>query len=334
MLSSIAESHKTAIGCSKIAQALGLGRFGSRYELWMQHTGRAEPEDISNELHVALGELMEDVLRPFVAERLGRDLRRDRKAYQHDTLPLIAHVDYRASKLGNERIRPVVDMKTSLGFGARVRFGEDGSDQVDDDVMLQMQGYLMLTQAEVAYVAALVPGPELKVYTIEADHELHEMICDGIADYWRLVETDTPPDPQSEDEARMRWPGHQPGKVAELDGETEALLRDYAKLKADLKGLQDAEKDLRNRLIPALADADEIIGRDGAKLATYRANKHSHRTDWQALALELLRDADEAEREQRIDAHTEIKPGARVLRLAKADVEIDSIKARITPNAR
>lgn len=319
MTDTIAESHRKAIGCSKIAQALGLGRFGSRYELWMQHTGRAEPEDIGSQLRVALGEPMEDVLRPFVAERLQRDLRRDRKVYRHDMLPLIAHVDYRASKLNGERIRPVVDMKTSLGFGARVRFGKDGSDEVDDDVMLQMQGYLMLTRAEVAYVAALVPGPELKVYTIEADRELHEMICDGIADYWRLVETDTPPDPQSEDEARMRWPGHVPGKVAELDGETEALMREYAKVKAEMRDLEKDEKDLRNRLIPALADADEIIGRDGAKLATYRANKPSHRTDWQALAFELMDEYDmyEPDRSLSIERHTEIRPGARVLRLAK-----------------
>ena len=323
MSDSIAQSHRKAIGCSKIAQALGLSRFGSRYELWMMHTGRAEPEDIGSQLRVALGEPMEDVLRPFVADRLGRDLRRDRKVYRHDTLPLIAHVDYRASKLGSERVRPVVDMKTSLGFGARVRFGEDGSDEVDDDVMLQMQGYLMLTKAEVAYVAALVPGPELKTYTIEADRELHEMICDGIADYWRLVQTDTPPDPQSEDEARMRWPGHTPGKVAELDSETVELLLQYAETKARQRIIEKRERELRDQIIPALADAEEVTI-DGQKVATFRANKHSHRIDWQALAKELMHEYDIPDDRQSllIEMNTEIRPGARVLRLAKG---IDSL---------
>lgn len=148
--------------------------------------------------------------------------------------------------------------------------------------------------------------------------EVEGYLIEEAARWWRdHVVADTPPDPQSEDEARMRWPGHVPGKVVELDTKTEDLLREYARVKAEMRDLEKDEKDLRNRIIPALADADEIIGRDGAKLATYRANKHSHRTDWQALAFELMRDSDEAERDSLINSHTEIRPGARVLRLAK-----------------
>lgn len=165
----IAAAHRERIGCSLVAQALGLSQFGTAYQLWAQYTGRAEWPDIGDDLRVALGEPMEDVLRPFVAARLGRDLRRDRREYLHPDLPLIGHVDYRAERLAGESKRPVVDMKTSLGFGARHRFGEDGSDEVDDGVLLQMQGYTMLTGAEIAYVAALVPGPELKILTIPAD---------------------------------------------------------------------------------------------------------------------------------------------------------------------
>jgi len=128
-----------------------------------------------------------------------------------------------------------------------------------------------------------------------------------------------PPDPQSEDEARLRWPGHTPGKVAELDDETDRLIREYARVKAEMRDLEKDEKDLRNRIIPALADADEIIGRDGSKLATYRANKHSHRVDWQMLAQDLLAESgmNDQERYEMISNNTEIRPGARVLRLAK-----------------
>jgi predicted phage-related endonuclease len=318
MSASIADSHRTAIGCSKIGQALGVGRFGTRYELWMMHTGRAEPEDLSSELRVALGEPMEDVLRPFVAQRLDRDLRRDRKVYRHETLPLIAHVDYRTSKRPGEKLRPVLDMKTSLGFGARHRFGDDGSDEVDDDVMLQMQGYLMLTGAELAYVAALVPGPELKIYTIKADRELHEMICDGIADYWRLVESDTPPDPQDEYEARQRWSTHQPGKISEVDDRTADLLRQYAGLTSTLKALEDRKKILRDQIIPYLEDAD-TIEHGGIPYATYRANKDSKEVDYRELADHLLQtmEIDNDERESLIKAYTKTKPGARVLRLKK-----------------
>jgi hypothetical protein len=66
-----------------------------------------------------------------------------------------------------------------------------------------------------------------------------------------------------------------------------------------------------------LADAEQIIGRDGAPLATFKANKPSRKVDWEGLALSLLSDYDEMERMARIDAATEIKPGSRVLRLSK-----------------
>jgi hypothetical protein len=115
-MNDIAASHRTRLGCSKIAQALGLSRWGTAYQLWEQYTGKAPWPDIGNELRVSLGEPMETVLKPHVEERLGRSLRRDRREYLHPTLPLVGHVDYRASAAPGES-RPVVDMKTSLGWG-------------------------------------------------------------------------------------------------------------------------------------------------------------------------------------------------------------------------
>ena len=312
----IAASHRHRIGCSKIAQALGLSRFGTRLELWEHLTGRREPPDLSNDLRVALGEPMEQVLRPFAAQRLGRELRRDRREYRHPTLPLVGHVDYRAEKLAGESTRPVVDMKTSLGFGARHRFGEDGTDEVDDDVLLQMQGYCLLTGASDAFVVALTPGPELKVYTIHADRELAQMIEDGIRDFWRLVETDTPPDPASEAEARALWTAHRPGAAIELAEEDAESLRELARLKAEIREREKQEEALRDRLIPRFGDA-EVITFQGAPLATFKANKPSVKTDWKALADSILSDFDDLSRQARIEPFTVNQPGARVLRFTR-----------------
>ncbi len=306
----IAGSHKTRIGCSKIAQALGVSRFGTAYELWERYTGRAPWPDLSGDLRVALGEPMEDVLRPFVAARLGRELRRDRREYLHPKIPLIGHVDYRASRLAGEAQRPVVDMKTSLGFGARHRFGEDGTDAVDDDVLLQMQGYLMLTGAETAHVAALVPGPELKIYTLAADAQLHGLIESGLSEFWRCVTSDAPPHPHSEVEARQRWARHLSGKVIEADSELVADIRSLARLKRQLAELEKAQQAIRDRVISRLADADAVL-HEGVTLLTYRANRDQPRTDWRGVA-----DALEAPAEL-IAAHTATVPGARVLRLGK-----------------
>ena len=311
----IKESHAHRIGCSQLAQALGITRnFGTRYDLWAQHTGRQTRQDIGNELRVALGEPMEEVLKPFVEARLGRKLRRDRVEYVHHTLPLVANLDFRAEKVKGERYRPVVDMKTSLGWGARHRFGEDGTDEVDDGVLLQMQGYTLLTGAPVAYVAALVPGPELKLYTIEADKELHQMIEAGVADFWKLVETDTPPAPETEAEARQRWQRHQPGKIQTATADLEVAIKAYAAEKARLAECEKACQRLRDAIIPSLEDSDIIQTDSGLQLATYRANKDSQCTDWRALVHHHwpVPPAD------LVEQFTTTRPGARVLRLAKS----------------
>jgi predicted phage-related endonuclease len=315
-MNAIAESHRIRIGCSQIAQALGMSRWGTAYDLWSVHTGRSEPDDIGDNLRVALGEPMEDVLRPFVAARIGRELRRDRREYLHPSLPLVGHVDYRAARLKGESARPIVDMKTSLGFGARHRFGDDGTDQVDDDVLLQMHGYMLLSGADRAFVAALVPGPEIKIYTIERDQEMHELIAEGVERFWTLVQTDTPPDPTSEAEARQRWSRHTERLALELSGETAELLRRYASLKAQEKHLEREIQAARDALMPALADAEEIrIG--GQKVATYRANKDGCRTDWQAAFRDATQDVEPDVIERFVQMHTTRTPGARVLRMAK-----------------
>jgi predicted phage-related endonuclease len=281
----IAASHRERLGCSKIAQALGLSRWGSTFQLWEMYTNRAPWPDIGNQLRVALGEPMEDVLRPFVEQRLGCTLRRDHREYLHPSLPMVGHVDYRAS-IGSiakrPYVRPVVDMKTSLGWGAKHRFGDDGTDQVDDDVLLQMQGYLMLTGADTAYVAALVPGPELKIFTVMADKECHALIEDGITAFWWHVENDVPPAPATLEDARRRWPQHQEGQTIVADGDALQILAELRDLAARQKAL-DYERDLAELAIKArLGNAEALIGPDGKLLCAWKTQA-STRIDTAAI---------------------------------------------------
>lgn len=276
----IAASHQTRIGCSKIAQALGVSQWGTAYQLWECYTNRAPWPDIGNQLRVALGEPMEDVLRPFVAARLGRELRRDRKEYLHGDLPLIGHVDYRASALNGEP-RPVVDMKTSLGWGSRNRFGVDGTDEVDDDVLLQMQGYLLLTGAQTAYVAALVPGPELKIFTVHADLEIHTMIAEGLENFWWHVTSDTPPPLTTLEDANRRY-SRATHDCKTIDAKTAILLSSYRTLKADIK-TKEIQADSYELLIKEAMGEHEALTDDRDRPVCTWKNQTSKRMDTTAF---------------------------------------------------
>lgn len=279
----IAASHRTRIGCSKIAQAMGLSSYGTPYQLWEQYTGRAPWPDIGGNLRVALGEPMEDVLRPFVAERLGCELRRDRREYLHPDLPIIGHVDYRASTtalavielLGRPALkRPVVDCKTSLGWGSRHRFGADGTDEVDFSVMLQKQGYLMLTGAELAFVAALVPGPELKIFQIFADAEIHRRIEEGIDEFWWHVQNDTPPPAKTTEDALRRWPFSTASSVT-ASGEMISIVSELRGVKSGIKNLEKREAELELALKTEMGDAEALITPNGNLLCSWKSQNTS-----------------------------------------------------------
>jgi predicted phage-related endonuclease len=277
----IAASHKGRLGCSQIAQALNLSQWGTAYQLWEEHTGRAQPPNIDHHLRVALGEPMEQVLKPFVEELLGRELRRDHREYLHSDVPLIGHVDYRASALNGEP-RPVVDMKTSLGWGAAGRFGNDSADDVDDGVLLQMQGYLLLTGAQTAYVAALVPGPELKIYTIQADHELHAMIVAGVSYFWHCVNTDTPPALVSLADAGRCWPQHDPDRVVPAESIDRQRIADLRDLLVTIKEMEREADDLKLALQVRLENREALVDMQGRALCTWKTQSAT-RVDVDAL---------------------------------------------------
>ena len=95
----------------------------------------------------------------------------------------------------------------------------------------------------------------------------------------------------------------------------DVAVAEAIKLRADFKKqISEIEKmiePLEDRIFPAVADADEVVC-DGNVIATYRANKPSAKIDWPAVAAAAAVPADI------IAANTTMKPGARVLRVAKS----------------
>jgi predicted phage-related endonuclease len=215
------------------------------------------------------------------------------------------------------QVRPVLDMKTSLGWGAKHRFGEDGTDAVDDSVLLQMHGYMMLTGAPMAIVAALVPGPEIRTYTILADSEMQHLIEESIDQFWWYVQQDLPPPPHSEADARRTYATATAGRYIEANAEMHQALLDLASIKSHIREAEKKEQAIRDRLIPMLADYEQVT-LDGQPLATFRNNKASERTAWQEVAREYAMYLDDADAERIRKDHTIVTPGPRVLRLAKA----------------
>jgi putative phage-type endonuclease len=314
------EERRTGLGGSDVGVILGLDPYRTPFELWQEKTGRSA--SFEGNLATRFGKHGEQFVAEEYGLRTGRKVQRYNTVLRHREAPLIGHPDRLVVPEGQKTAAWRREIRTDLGLEAKtanafaVRYGdwgEEGTDQVPAHYLLQCQAYMTLTGCPRWDLAVLIGGnADFRIYHLHHDAELEGVILEEAARWWREhVISDRPPPPQTETEARQRWASHQPGKVAELDGDSEALLREYAGLKGTLKRLNDRETALRDQLIPAFADAEQIIARDGSPLATYKANKPSARTDWKAVA--IAAGADDA----LIERHTDTKEGARVLRLAK-----------------
>lgn len=319
--------RRTGLGGSDLGAILGLNPYRTPFQVWQEKTGRAEP--FGGNLQTRFGTHAEQFVADEYTRTTGRQVQRFNTMLRHPTAPLIGHVDRlvipdgakRAAYRTEIRTDRLLECKTAHALAASrtEEWGEAGTDQIPPSYLAQCACYQLLTGCAHADLAVLFGNSDFRVYHITRDPELEALLIDEATRWWRdHIETDTPPDPSSEAEARQRWAAHQPGKVIELDTDAAALLREYAALKAREKVIGTEIQALRDRLIPALTDADAVTF-GGATLATYRANKSSARIDWQAVAQSLFDefDLEEDYRASTINSHTVITPGARVLRLTK-----------------
>jgi putative phage-type endonuclease len=77
--------RQLGIGSSDAAPAIGLSPYKCPLSLWLEKTGRKEPEDLSEKEPVIWGTILEPILARVYAERTGRKVRRVNAVLQHPT---------------------------------------------------------------------------------------------------------------------------------------------------------------------------------------------------------------------------------------------------------
>ncbi len=315
----------SGLGGSDIGAILGLNPWRTPYQVWEEKTGKAEP--FTGNLQTRFGSYAEEFVAREYCQVTGRQVQRFNPMLRHPTAPLIGHVDRLVVPEGAKRASYKSEIRTDLGLEAKTasafaagrdsEWGEAGTDAVPQSYLLQSAAYMALTGCPHWDLAVLFGNQEFRIYHLHRDEELEAIILDEASRFWRdHVIAGVPPDPCSEAEARQRWPRHQEGKVIEVKEDLMLLIKDFASVKRRLAEEAKIEKDIRDKLLPKLADAD-AVQYDGATLLTYRANKDIKKIDWQAVANTLLSNYDNAARDRLIGQFTTTQPGPRVLRLAK-----------------
>lgn len=267
--------RQTGIGGSDAAAACGLSKWKTRYRLWLEKRGMLPPSDETEPMR--WGTKLEPIVRQEYADQTGREIVTPTAMIRHPSYPqLLANLDGIASE---GRGYEGKTSRTSDGWG------EPGTNEIPDEYTLQVQHYMLVTGLPVFDVAVLIGGSDFRIYEVEADTELHEMLLEQELAFWRLVESGEEPEAESPEDTRVRWPASQPKSIVASEAVIEAA-RKLAAIKQRKAEVEAEEARLAAFVQQAMRDSEAISTPDGKIIATWKSAKATERFDGKAFAAE------------------------------------------------
>lgn len=267
------EARKRGVGGSEILAALGKDSRCSRLELYKRKVGEMPERDLSDDERVFFGQKFEPVIRDIFSQRVKQRVIVPAQTLFHPTAPILGHPDG-----WMPAIREGVEIKMADKYEAE-EFGEEDSDQVPVRYLMQCAVYMALTNADWWQLCVLIGGNDLRIYRIPRDAEIEEAVIAGATQFWEHVETLSPPDPQTPDEVRLRWPKDR-GSIVTATDEVQSLCVELATAKAHLKSATSREEELKAQIQIFMGEHANLHAPGALNpLATWRTAKPSLKFD-------------------------------------------------------
>lgn len=275
--------RRTGIGGSDAAAAVGLSPYKSQLELWLEKTGRdadlpkPDPNDTAEPVY--WGTLLEPIVAAAYTQQTGNRVRKVNAVLQHPTLPfMLTNLDREVVGVADVQI---LECKTAGESGAR-----HWKEGVPEYIALQVQHQLAVTGKQAADVAVLLCGQKLEVHRIERDDDLIARLVGLEAQFWRHVETDTPPPADGSESAdralRCLYPRDSGQTVDFSDDRTlSAAFADLVTLRADMAERAKTEALLKQAIQQAMGDASRALFDTGE--ATFKRSKDGTGVDLKRL---------------------------------------------------
>jgi len=270
------QKRRKGIGGSDASVVIGVNPWKTQMDLWLEKTGEFTENEDNEKMY--WGRILEDIVAREFSARTGLKLRRKNAILQHKEYPfMIANVD-----------RLVVGQKAGVECkNIGIRSAEHWEMGVPEYYQAQVQHYMAVTGYPVWYVAVLIGGQEFRYYKLTRDEQfIHELI-QAEAEFWKLVETRTPPpldgSKASTELVKRMYPEAEQGKEIELPFEAFELIQQYEQACEEEKQIQLKKDEAANKLKNMLGTAEKgtIHGR-----TVIWQNVTSKRLDTKALQKE------------------------------------------------
>ena len=272
------KSRKAGVGGSDMSTILGLNSFKTPYELWLEKTGRVEPEDISDKWAVIRGNALENELRKrfranhpemLVTDGTDKQFIMRAKPYLRASLDGILQ--------GEDGSFGILEIKTASSRRAGDWHDEDGNLRIPPYYLAQVEFYALVTGWTWGYVYAGIGDDEPAEIPFKADVEDMAAIDKAAADFWQFVTTGTPPQLTTGGDVQKAFPEPTPDIVDEsADDDLYALLVRYESAIRMLHDLKATQKELQEQIILRIGSHTGV--RCGNLQATYKTTTRKEYT--------------------------------------------------------
>ncbi len=265
-LSDFLKSRQSGLGGSDIATLFGINPYSTKLELYLQKRGEIEPT--ADTRLTRTGRAMEQVIAVMVAEREGAKLRKVNRTLRHPVHDfLIAHID--RDYVGIRKGLEIKNVSPRMAY----LWGKDGQqDAVAEHYLPQPHHYMLVEDYPLFDVAAYFGGDDLRIYPMERDPEMDELIIDAAHDFWHNhVLAGVPPGPDFDHKStlpmlRRLYPGTNGETV--IASELDETLLYWAKVAEDAAAkasqYEMVAEQAKNHLLEAMGDA-AVLKLDGQR---------------------------------------------------------------------
>jgi putative phage-type endonuclease len=265
------ETRKLGIGGSDLPIIMGLSNYKTPYQLYLEKLG-----DINSENETSESQYWGNALEPVIREEFQK-----RNNVTVETPDTIHHPFY-DFMLGNldgfiPEWNAVLEIKCSSSFMAH-EFGENNSDKIPFQYLLQVAHYCAITNADYAYIAVLLGGNEYRQFKYTRDLNIEETIIAEAKKFWECVKTRTPPPPVKQIDLRLMFPKHDPEKVKQVEPDISEQLTLLNETRFKIKSLNDVEEKYKFNVMQFMQDAECLVNENGQPLVSWKANKNGSRT--------------------------------------------------------
>jgi putative phage-type endonuclease len=258
------ELRRHGIGASEAPMVLEESPHGGRIALFLRKLGLADEFTTGAQ---EMGNILEPGVATYYARKTGAVLTPE-TTLRHPTMPWILATPDRWVN-GRQKILQIKCVGQWMAHHWR-----DDEHGIPDYVRIQVTQEMIVTGARVCDVAALICGTDIRVYQVEFDPELAEMIVEAVTRFWfDHIEPRVMPEPDGSEDATdllaRLYPRHRE-PLMDATNEMELLAMELRTARANAAAWAD-RAELREQELKALLRESEGV-RGNGWTATWKTN--------------------------------------------------------------